>query len=97
MTALEFANLTKKDQELILWNNKGPVSFRITETHKIILQKVNDFYVETYFTYPETNGIDKINVISTMADLEPFLFKKVPKDKWKTFKDFLEHNDLSLI
>jgi CheY-like chemotaxis protein len=79
MTLSEFNSLTIEQQADLIENYDGSVSFREDEEHKIILKKIDNFFVEVYYKFLQYDRVAKIRSFDTIEQLLPWVFKKHPK------------------
>jgi CheY-like chemotaxis protein len=79
MTLFEFNLLPIEQQEELIVNYDSSVSFREDEEHKIILKKIDQFFVEIYYKFLQYDRIAKIRAFDSIEDLLPWVFKKHPK------------------
>lgn len=79
MTLLEFNSLPIEQQAELIENYDGSVSFREDEEHKIILRRMDNFFVEVYYRFLQYDRVAKIRAFDTIEELLPWVFKKHPK------------------
>jgi hypothetical protein len=93
----EFVSLQLTDKKVIIRNANCLVAFREDEQYKIILYKIESFYIEVFYSVLEDSVITKIDAFDTAERLEPYVFRKAlkAKDVTKKYKirlDILSNN-----
>ena len=78
LTLDDFLALSLQQQLKVLEAHDGPVSFREDDTSKIILRQINDFYVEVYYKFLESDCY-RVKAFKSFEELEPWIFKLAPR------------------